>query len=169
MTDLIPFAFGTAEIRVLDREGGPWWIAADIAELLGYRDAANLARNIDEDEADTHIVSTSGQRREMLIISESGLYHAIFASRRPEARTFRRWVTGTVLPQLRRTGSFAVQENPLDRLQTGLAGRSTVTTAEAASLAGIVADTAGQAAAAGLLRALGWKRAWVAPLAALEA
>ena len=169
MTDLISFTFDTSKIRVLESESEPWWIAADLAELLGYRDAANLARTLDEDEKGTHIVRTPGGPQEMTIISESGLYHAIFASRRPEARTFRRWVTGTVLPQLRRTGSFAVQENPLDRLQTGLAGRSTVTTAEAASLAGIVADTAGQAAAAGLLRALGWKRAWVAPLAALEA
>lgn len=71
-----------------------------------------MVRNLDDDELATHIVSRLEQNRtvnrEMTIISESGLYNAIFKSRRKEAKIFRRWVTGTVLPEIRRTGAFAM-------------------------------------------------------------
>lgn len=108
MTDLLTFDFNTSAVRVVQRNGAPWWIAADIAAILGYDHTPHMMRNLDEDEAGVHIVDSSGQRREMSIISESGLFAAILKSRKPEARAFRRWVTGTVLPALRRTGRFAL-------------------------------------------------------------
>ncbi len=43
----------------------------------------------------------------MSVINESGLYALIFRSRKPQARLFRRWVTGEVLPAIRRTGAYA--------------------------------------------------------------
>lgn len=107
MTELISFDFNFLPVRVVLQADQPWWIANDIAAVLGYRDATNMVRNLDDDEADTHKVSSSGQLREMLTISESGLYNAIFRSRRQEAKAFRRWVTGTVLPEIRRTGSWS--------------------------------------------------------------
>lgn len=107
MTDLLTFDFDDRAVRVIEREGAPWWIAADIAVILGYDHTPSMVRNLDDDEADVHILHSSGQRREMSIISESGLFAAILKSRKPEARAFRRWVTGTVLPALRRTGRFA--------------------------------------------------------------
>lgn len=168
MTDLISFTFHQQSVRVVDRDDAPWWIAADVAAILGYRNAPDMARNLDPDEAATQIVRSSGQDREMLILSESGLYHAIFASRRPEAQAFRRWVTGTVLPQIRRTGGYALVASPLDRLTAALDAYSCVTTAGAAMLAGLPDDTDGLHHAASLLRAVGWQRAWVAPGAVEE-
>lgn len=115
MDNLLSFSFAEQSVRVIERDDGPWWIAADLAEILGYRDTYDLTRNLDDDEKGTHNVrplysgnTPHGGPQEMTIISESGLYNAIFRSRRPEARAFRRWVTGTVLPQIRRTGSFAL-------------------------------------------------------------
>jgi hypothetical protein len=67
-----------------------------------------MTRNLDEDEKGTHNVRTLGGEQALSIISESGLYNAIFRSRREEAKAFRRWVTGTVLPELRRTGRYAL-------------------------------------------------------------
>jgi prophage antirepressor-like protein len=176
MSDLVSFTFEQSQVRVIERDDAPWWIAADLATILGYSDTAAMTRSLDSDEKGVHVLqplystnTPTGGQQEMTIISESGLYNAIFRSRRPEAQAFRRWVTGTVLPQLRRTGSFHLQPaNALDRLKTGLIARTTVTTAEAATLAGIVADNEGQATTAGLLRALGWRRAWIAPTPRLE-
>jgi prophage antirepressor-like protein len=112
MTELLTFDFDNSAGRVIQREGEPWFVAADVAAILDYRDAPNMVRNLDEDEAATHNVSSSGQRREMSIISESGLFAAILKSRKPEARAFRRWVTGTVLPALRRTGTYRMGHDP---------------------------------------------------------
>ena len=80
---------------------GEWWaIAKDISDALGYRDAYNMTRNLDSEEKDTQIVSTPGGNQEMTIISESGIYEAIFNSKRKEAKQFKKWVKN-VLKQLR--------------------------------------------------------------------
>lgn len=105
----LTFLFNTShQLRVVTRDGEPWFVASDLAKALGYRDAANMTRVIDAEDLHTHNVSTSAGSREATIVNESGLYCAIFASRRPEAKQFKRWVTTEVLPAIRRTGSYAV-------------------------------------------------------------
>ena len=85
------FLFHSTEVRTVDRDGQVWFVAGDIAKALGYRDALNMTRVLDEDEADTHIMRTRSedgtlQTREVTIISESGLYHALLKSRKPQAK-----------------------------------------------------------------------------------
>ena len=114
MTNLISKAFEGHNIRIItDQHGEPWFVAADIAKVLLYRDAANMTRNLDDDEADTHILSIRSengveQDREVTAINESGLYSAILRSRKPEAKLFKRWVTSEVLPSIRKHGGYIV-------------------------------------------------------------
>lgn len=108
LTALLSYQFGVNPLRIVRREGEPWFAATDVAQALGYRDAANLVRNLEDDEKGTHNVSTLGGDQELTIISESGLYAAIFRSRKPEARLFRKWVTSEVLPAIRKTGTFTL-------------------------------------------------------------
>ena len=117
MNMLTIFQFETETVRVLTREGEPWFVAGDLARALGYRDAEKMARNLHDDEKDTHVVGTpseQGGAQQVTIVSESGMYAAIFKSRRPEAERFRRWVTGEVLPSIRRTGRYEQHEPPPD-------------------------------------------------------
>lgn len=107
------FAFNAAAVRVFTIHDAPWFMATDVAGILGYRDATNMARMLDEDEADTHNVSIRSdtgvvQDRAVTIINESGLYACILKSRRPEAKTFRKWVTSEVLPSIRQHGSYGM-------------------------------------------------------------
>lgn len=107
------FAFNAAAVRVFNIENAPWFMASDIASILGYRDAEKMTRMLDDDETDTHQVgirSENGvtQQREVSIISESGLYNATFKSKRPEAKTFRKWVTSEVLPSIRQHGTYTM-------------------------------------------------------------
>lgn len=106
MGALVPFAYGDALIRVIERDGDPWWVAGDVAKVLGYREAYHMVRMLDDDEAAPHIVGTLGGQQEMITISESGLYHAVLKSRRPDAKVFRKWVTAEVLPAIRKRGSY---------------------------------------------------------------
>lgn len=131
MNALLAYQFEEAPVRVVMIAGDPWFVANDVATVLGYRDAHNMARNLDDDEKGTHIVSTLGGDQSLAIISESGLYAAIFKSRRAEAIRFRRWVTGEVLPSIRRSGRYELRSaepplpTPLDhdpsRLQASVA------------------------------------------------
>ena len=105
------FQFHSVEVRTIDRDGQVWFVASDVAKALGYADAIHLTRVLDADEAALHNVeirSENGtvQTREVTILSESGLYHALLKSRKPEAKPFRKWVTTEVLPAIRRSGSF---------------------------------------------------------------
>lgn len=108
MGALVPFAYGDALVRVVEVNAAPWWVAGDVAKVLGYREARDMTRHLDDDEKGPHIVRTLGGEQEMTIISESGLYHAILKSRRSEAKPFRKWVTSEVLPAIRRNGFYAM-------------------------------------------------------------
>ena len=100
------FKFKSTEVRTVDRNGQVWFVASDIAKALDYRNAEGMARWLDDDEKGAHIVCTPSGDQEMIVINESGLYHAVLKSRKPEAVPFRKWVTSEVLPAIRRTGKY---------------------------------------------------------------
>ena len=99
-------AFGT--VRTVEVEGEPWLVGKDVAEALGYsntRDA--LDRHVDPEDKNT-VVNPDGNRGNpnMTIINESGLYSLVLSSKLPTAKKFRHWVTGEVLPAVRRHGAY---------------------------------------------------------------
>jgi len=110
--EIVPQVFENKEfgtIRAMRGEGGePLFVASDIAKALGYRDAANMARRLDDDEKGTHSVSTPGGAQQMTVITEAGMYSAILGSKVEGARRFKRWVTHDVLPAIRRDGGYMV-------------------------------------------------------------
>ena len=101
------FTFEEREVRVVDRDGAPWWVAKDVCEVLGL-DIASGARGLEDDEKALQIMQTLGGSQEMTIISEAGLYSLILRSRKPEAKHFKRWVTHDVLPAIRATGAYVL-------------------------------------------------------------
>lgn len=115
MNDIQVFDFEDNAVRVVDIDGEPWFVAADVARVLEFKDARDACRCLDDDEAAPHIMrcrSENGveQNREINIINESGLYHLVLVSRKPEAKKFRKWVTAEVLPSIRKTGMYVAPE-----------------------------------------------------------
>lgn len=106
MSKLVEFAFDGSSVRVVMRDGEPWFVAADVAAVLGYSVASAMTRSLDEDEKGVQVLHTLGGAQEMSVINESGLYSAILRSQRPEAVAFRKWVTREVLPSIRKTGQY---------------------------------------------------------------
>lgn len=101
------------EIRNVMVDGEPWFVAKDICDALGiskYRDAIT---KLDEDERMSIFVDTPGGRQSMTSVNESGLYLLIFQSRKPEAKTFRKWVTKEVLPNIRKHGFYMTPETAM--------------------------------------------------------
>ena len=106
--------FGQVRTAVID--GEPWFVGKDVADALGYGAARNaIAAHVDEEDKLTHRFSASGQRREMTIINESGLYSLVLSSKLPTAKKFKRWVTSEVLPAIRKTGSYSVKQAEQDK------------------------------------------------------
>lgn len=115
MSALTVFNFKNNEIRTVAIDGEPWFVAKDVAEILGL-DTAAIARSVDDEDKALHIMQTPGGDQEMTVINESGLYSMLLKSRKKEAKAFKRWVTSEVLPSIRKTGSYSVQREPLTEL-----------------------------------------------------
>lgn len=104
------------EIRVIEINNEPWMVGKDIADCLGYNEPHKaIARHIEEEDRMKHPIHTNGGIQESWIINESGLYSLILSSELPNAKKFKRWVTGEVLPTIRKHGAY-VTDNVMDQI-----------------------------------------------------
>lgn len=113
---LIPFNFETKEIRVItDESNQPWFVAKDVCEVMEYANHKTALELLDQDEVGkSYLIDSINRKQETLTINESGLYTLIIRSNKPKAKEFRKWVTSVVLPSIRKTGSYSInQEAPV--------------------------------------------------------
>lgn len=94
------------KVRVVERNGEPWFVAVDVCRVLGLDDTGKAVSRLDDDELTRIKIGSGGQMREAYAVNESGLYALVLGSRKPEAKAFKRWVTHEVLPAIRRTGRY---------------------------------------------------------------
>ena len=100
-------------------EAREWLVAADVCAALGYsKDASSIVkRHVNPaDTSKRRISDANGHHQSMLVVNESGLYALIFGSTRPEAQTFKRYVTAVILPSIRRHGAY-MEDDVMDRVQ----------------------------------------------------
>ena len=113
MNELMTFVneeFGTVRSTVIN--GEPWLLGKDIADILGYTNTPKAIRDhVDTEDKLTERIVLSGQNRSVIFINESGFYSLVLSSKLPNAKKFKHWVTGTVLPTIRKTGGFVANED----------------------------------------------------------
>ena len=112
MTDLKIFENPTfGQVRIVEREGEPWFVGKDVATALGYSDTADaLKKHVDEEDKEllkpgempTLKMSNFGA----YIINESGRYSLVLSSKLPTAKAFKRWITSEVIPSIRKHGAY---------------------------------------------------------------
>ena len=103
--------FGT--VRTIMKDGQPWFVGKDVAVILGYNEPHKaIARHVDEDDGMKHpVIDSMGRTQNVTIVNESGFYSLVLASRMPNAKRFKRWVTSEILPTIRRTGGYVGNED----------------------------------------------------------
>lgn len=115
MSDIELFTYRDTEVRTVLRDGEPWFVAADVCDILGYSHTPSAIRRLDSDEytqvefsqVTPNVRTPDGPPpRPLTVVNEPGLYSLILWSHKPEAKQFRRWVTHDLLPQIRRTGRY---------------------------------------------------------------
>lgn len=100
------------EIRVVIIDGEPWFVGKDVATALGYTNPRKALKDHVPDKYKlTEQIVTSGQRRSVTLINEAGLYKLVMRSKLESAEKFSDWVCEEVLPSIRKTGTYTV-ENP---------------------------------------------------------
>lgn len=123
--ELMNFNNNDSDLRVITDSGEVLFVASDVAKALGHRDAATMVRPLDEDEKGTRQTRTPGGEQDLVVITESGFYHAVMlrqTGRMTDAATkafvkgFQRWVTHEVLPSIRKHGGYLTPEKVEDFL-----------------------------------------------------
>jgi hypothetical protein len=92
--------------------GEPWFVANDVCGILALTNPRQALNRLDDDEKGVISNDTLGGVQDMNIVSESGMYALVLGSRKKEARRFRKWVTGEVLPTIRKTGRYILHDEP---------------------------------------------------------
>jgi prophage antirepressor-like protein len=110
------FNFQSLDVRAFaDDAGEPWFCAADVCAVLGYR---NSRRSIDLHCRDQGVTKrytpTKSGNQEMTFINEGNLYRLIVKSRNPEAQAFEQEVMEVILPAIRKTGRYDALQARLD-------------------------------------------------------
>ncbi len=101
------------KVRTVIKDGEPWFVGKDVAVILGYAKPENaIAAHVDSEDKTTTLIQGTGSnyKSKTTIINESGLYSLVLSSKMPRAKEFRRWVTATILPTLRRSGGYVANE-----------------------------------------------------------
>lgn len=113
MNNIIDFSneeFGN--VRVVMKDGEPWFVAVDVCKALDIANHKDALTRLDEDEK-TGVALTDPHGREQVtnVVNEPGLYTLVLGSRKPEAKKFKRWITHEVVPSIRKTGSYSMNQN----------------------------------------------------------
>lgn len=126
------------EVRAQEINGEPWFVLKDVCRVLGITRASTAAERLDEDDVgQTDIVDDRGYKQKMYIINESGLYTTVIRSDKPQAKAFRKWITGEVLPSIRKTGSYQVNQSSVIELPHRWLGQGAILAEDAAKELGI--------------------------------
>ena len=143
-------AFGNVRV-LIDEVGQPWFVAQDVAKMLGFTNASKAIKDHVDDEdckiltfkalnisfkalkiRSLRLLWKANDFSDKTLINESGLYSLILRSNLPKAKEFKRWVTSIVLPSIRKTGRFVLPEQTLewkDARNEGKYARRTLTDA----------------------------------------
>lgn len=107
-TDVQLFEFHKNPVRVVVVDGEPWFVLADLCRVLGLSNPSMVADRLDPDDLSrTEVTDALSRKQQSAIVSEAGMYEVVIRSDKPSAVTFRRWITGRVLPAIRKTGSYS--------------------------------------------------------------
>ena len=100
------------DVRATTIDGEPWFVAKDVATVLGYsnpRDA--LSKHVDNEDRNTVAIRDGNRGNpQVTVINESGMYALILGSKLPKAKEFKHWVTRDVLPSIRKRGEYVTEE-----------------------------------------------------------
>lgn len=113
MSNLVSFAFQNNNVRVIEKDGEPWFVGKDIAEVLGYTNPQKALRDHCKASISVGVNDSFTLDPQTKIIPERDVYRLIMRSKLPSAEQFEEWVVGTVLPSIRKNGGYIANQEQL--------------------------------------------------------
>lgn len=100
------------DIRTVEIDGKPYFVANDVARALGYVETAKAIRTHCKGVSEMDIPSKGGIQC-MKVIPEGDIYRLIVRSKLPSAEKFETWVFDEVIPSIRKNGGYIVGQETL--------------------------------------------------------
>ena len=111
MNELQVFNFNNKQVRVEERNNETWFCLKDVCSILDIKNHKDVVSRLKKDGVDTtDLIDRLGRTQQVTIINESNLYKVIFQSRKEEAEEFTEYVTGTILPTIRKHGAYMTEQ-----------------------------------------------------------
>lgn len=95
------------QVRTVTQDEDVWFVAKDVCDVLEIKNTTQALQKLDPDE---RTMFNIGRQGDVNIINESGLYALIMTSRKPQAKSFKKWVTSEVLPSIRKHGAYMTDQ-----------------------------------------------------------
>lgn len=112
------FNFNENEVRVIEKENETWFCLKDVCSILDIKNHKDVVSRLNKDGVDSNdLIDSLGRTQKATFINESNLYKVIFQSRKEEAEQFTEYVTGTILPTIRKHGAY-MNEQTLEQALT---------------------------------------------------
>ena len=102
------------DIRTIMVEDEPWFVATDICNALEIANVTQAVQRLDDDERSMFNIGRQGEAN---CVNEYGLYNLVLASRKKEAKEFKRWITHDVIPSIRRTGGYEMPKTTAGQIK----------------------------------------------------
>ena len=117
MNELQVFDFNNSKVRTFERNNEVWFCLKDVCRILEIKNHKDVISRLNKDGVDsTDLTDRLGRKQKATFINESNLYKVIFQSRKPQAEQFTEWVTGEVLPAIRKKGSYGLPTTPEEKI-----------------------------------------------------
>jgi len=99
-------------VKILIQDNKEYFLAKNVCNILELSNVSQALSRLEKDDIISNDTLTTGGMQKMSYVSEAGLYELVFASKKPEAKEFKKWVFNKILPTIRKTGKFEVQQRP---------------------------------------------------------
>lgn len=116
MNELQVFDFNNSKVRTFEKNSEVWFCLKDVCRILEIKNHKDVISRLNTKGVDSTDTLTKGGMQKMNFINESNLYKVIFQSRKPQAEQFTEWVTGEVLPAIRKKGSYGLPQTPEEKI-----------------------------------------------------
>lgn len=117
MNELQVFDFNNSKVRTFEKNSEVWFCLKDVCRILEIKNHKDVISRLNKDGVDgTDLTDRLGRKQKATFINESNLYKVIFQSRKPQAEQFTEWVTGEVLPAIRKKGSYGLPQTPEEKI-----------------------------------------------------
>lgn len=100
---------GSVRVQI-DNQGNPWFCLLDVCIVLGLTNVTKVSDRLFPEGLTSIQVLSNGGPQSTLFVNEPNLYKVIMGSRKPEAQEFQKWICFEVIPSIRKTGSYNVNE-----------------------------------------------------------